>query len=239
MTKLVKIYEELSQVLGKMKFKAPVTHVYNPIEYARGPHNSYLKKFGKGPKRYLWLGMNPGPFGMSQTGVPFGDVAMVQDYLQIKGRVGQPSPMHEKRPILGFKCSRSEVSGTRLWGFIHEYFGEAEEFFKEHIIINYCPLVFLEETGKNRTPDKLAKNERARLEKACDAALNQTVKLLQPEMIIGVGKWAEKRAKVALDDFSGDIVSVLHPSPASPIANRGFAPILTQQLHELGLKPLA
>ena len=34
-------------------------------------------------KRVVFLGMNPGPFGMAQVGVPFGEVAAVRDWLRI------------------------------------------------------------------------------------------------------------------------------------------------------------
>jgi len=46
-----------------------VSTVYNPIEYAADLHCNYLRKFLKGPKSVLFIGMNPGPYGMVQTGV--------------------------------------------------------------------------------------------------------------------------------------------------------------------------
>ena len=72
---LARISRALARDVQTLDFSGPVTHVYNPLEYARAPHEAYLERWGRGPKRVVLLGMNPGPFGMAQTGVPFGDVA--------------------------------------------------------------------------------------------------------------------------------------------------------------------
>src|SRR3954452_15779457 len=122
---LCRISRALGRAVDELSFAAPVTHVYNPLRYAAPVHEEYLRRYGAGPKPVLLLGMNPGPFGMAQTGVPFGDVSMVRDFLGISGPVGKPKPEHPKRPILGFDCQRSEVSGTRLWGFARAHFKTA------------------------------------------------------------------------------------------------------------------
>ena len=231
---LVDVSRALSKSVSALSFRAPVAYVYNPLEYARAPHEAYLKLHGKAPKRALLLGMNPGPFGMAQTGVPFGDVKMVRDFLGVTGRVGKPSREHPKRLITGFECTRSEVSGTRLWGFAHGHFKTAERFFKDFFVVNYCPLVFMDEGAKNLTPDKLPKAEQEPLFAACDGALRDIVALLKPELVIGVGAFAKDRAQRALPDFRGTIGTVLHPSPASPKANRGWAGIAAQELRDLG-----
>ena len=106
----------LSRSVGRMRFGAPVTHVYNPLAHAREPHESFLRRYGASRKRVVFLGMNPGPFGMTQTGVPFGAVAPVRDWLRIDVKVKRPRKEHPKRPILGLDCPRNEVSGERLWG---------------------------------------------------------------------------------------------------------------------------
>src|SRR6185369_6649351 len=152
---LTQVSRALSDQVSGLKFKAPVAYVYNPLEYARAPHEAYLKRYGKGPKHALLLGMNPGPFGMAQTGVPFGDVALVRDFLGIEGAVKPPTREHPKRPVLGFACERSEVSGTRLWGFARDRFKTPAAFFKTFFVANYCPLAFIEQSGRNFTPDKL------------------------------------------------------------------------------------
>ena len=184
----------------------------------------------------LALGMNPGPFGMSQVGVPFGEIEHVRDWLGIDAPIGKPPDEHPKRPIQGFSCPRSEVSGRRLWSWAKETYGTPERFFETFFITNYCPLVFMEgPNGRNRVPEKLPKAEREPMYKACDAALRQTVELMQPEYILGVGKFAEKKAKQVLGDLGLKIGSVPHPSPASPIANRGWSPLMTKALRELGI----
>jgi single-strand selective monofunctional uracil DNA glycosylase len=233
---LVTISRSLCREVSDLRFSAPVAYLYNPLDYARAPHEAYLKTWGNGPKRVLFLGMNPGPFGMAQTGVPFGDVRMVREWLRIEGRVGRAPKEHPKRPVLGFSCERSEVSGSRLWGWAKERFGTPDEFFADHFVANYCPLVFMESSGRNLTPDKLPAAERAPLFAACDDALRRIVSTLTPEFVVGVGAFAMERAKGALPDFEGVIGTILHPSPASPKANRGWAKHAEKELAELGLR---
>lgn len=235
---LVTISRELARQVDRLTFDAPVTHVYNPLTYAREPHERYLTAWGKGPKSALLLGMNPGPFGMAQTGVPFGDVALVRDFLGVTGKVGRPPLEHDKRPVAGFACSRSEVSGKRLWTFAQERFGSPDAFFQHFFVVNYCPLAFMEASGANRTPDKLPKAEQAPLFAACDAALRKIVAELSPQFVIGVGGFATARAKLALPSFGGTIGTISHPSPASPKANRGWAELVEKELIELGLAAL-
>ncbi len=235
---LVRISRELARQVDELTFAAPVTHVYNPLTYAREPHERYLTTWGAGPKRALLLGMNPGPFGMAQTGVPFGDVGLVRDFLGVTGKVGRPKLEHAKRPVEGFACARSEVSGKRLWGFAQQRFGSPRAFFEHFFVVNYCPLAFMEESGANRTPDKLPKSEQAPLFAACDGALRKIVEELSPQFVIGVGAFATARAKLALPGFAGTIATISHPSPASPKANRGWSELVEKELKEHGLAAL-
>ncbi len=183
----------------------------------------------------LLVGLNTGPFGMAQTGVPFGDVAMVRDFLGIHAPVMTPVREHPKRPVQGFDCPRSEVSGTRLWGWIRDRFGTPEAFFRDFFVANYCPLVFMEDSARNRTPDKLPAAERAGLFAACDEALQQVVAAMDPAVVVGIGGFAERRAREALPEFAGTIGGILHPSPASPLANRDWARQAEAQLKRLGV----
>jgi single-strand selective monofunctional uracil DNA glycosylase len=218
-----------------LKFSEPVTHVYNPLAYAWTPHEIYLRRFGKNQRRVIIVGMNPGPFGMVQTGVPFGEVATVRDWLKIVGEINRPDLEHPRRPITGFACPRSEVSGQRLWGLFAKRFGEPERFFAEHLVMNYCPLAFLEETGRNRTPDKLPPEERGPLMAACDEHLRAVAEALEPEWIIGVGDFALKRAQGVFSKGEIKLGRILHPSPASPAANRDWGGAATRQMIELGV----
>ena len=235
MPDLVNVSRALSQAASKLQFGSPVTHIYNPLQYARRPHELYLERFGSGPKEVVLVGMNPGPFGMAQTGVPFGDVAAVRDWMEIVAPVERPADEHPKRPVLGFECARSEISGSRLWGWAQGRFGTPEIFFSRFFVINYCPLLFIESSGRNRTPDKLSAEERAALLPLCDAALCAAVERLEPKVVVGVGAWATKRARAALDDVDVPIGTMLHPSPASPKANRGWASQAEHDLRSLGI----
>lgn len=234
--KLKKIYRDLSAAVDQLIFDLPTTHVYNPLNYAQDPAEQYLELAGKGRGKTIFLGMNPGPWGMVQTGVPFGTVNMARDWLNIEGPVNRPIDEHPKRPVLGFETQREEVSGTRFWGWARDRFVTPERFFEKFFVANYCPLVFMEESGRNRTPDKLPSAERSMLFQHCDHALRRLVQVIEPELIVGVGKFAEDRARVTLVDMDIRIGRVLHPSPASPLANRGWAPQAEQQLKQLGIE---
>jgi single-strand selective monofunctional uracil DNA glycosylase len=235
--KLKETYALLSAAVGGLSFGPPVTHVYNPLEYAWAPVAQYLELAGSGRKKAMFLGMNPGPFGMAQTGVPFGTVSLVRDWMGIGGRVEKPPGEHPKRPVLGFDCTREEISGQRFWGWVRDRFVTPERFFAKFFVANYCPLVFMEQSGRNRTPDKLAAAERQELFRHCDAALLAVVRVLQPQAVIGVGKFAEDRAKAALAGTGIRTGRLLHPSPASPAANRGWVERAEQQLAGMGLDP--
>lgn len=230
---------KLSKDLKKIDFEPPITHVYNPFEYARRSHENYVKQYGSTKKRAIFLGMNPGPYGMAQTGVPFGEVNLVRDWLGIEKRIDKPQNEHPKRRVLGFACPRSEVSGKRLWGAIAMHFGSPENFFREFFVANYCPLVFMEESGRNRTPDKLPAYEKAPLFDACDRYLQCIVNLFEPKWLIGIGGFAEKRARdacrVLIEKGDLHVAKILHPSPANPRANKNWEGAVQKQLRIIGI----
>lgn len=232
---LVKAAHTLSNAVNQLTFSAPVTHVYNPLEYAGECHEQYLRRYGEGDKRIVFLGMNPGPFGMTQIGVPFGEIAAARDWMKLDAPIHQPPTINPARPIEGWACTRSEVSGRRLWGLFAERFESAETFFADHFVANYCPLAFFE-NGRNLTPDKLSPAETAPLFAACDAHLVELMKTTQAEWLVGIGGFAEAQARHALTKFPQiKIGRILHPSPASPAANRGWAEQATKQMQALGL----
>lgn len=212
-----------SEVRELSGYSAPVTHVYDPGEYAREPYEAYLARYGCGRRELVLLGMNPGPWGMVQTGVPFGEVRAVREWLGIFGRVGQPARPHPKRPVLGFSCRRSEVSGLRLWGWARERYETPARFFERFFVANYCRLAFFDAAGRNVTPDKLARADRDRLLAECDGELRALAARMRPRVVIGVGAFAEARARAALWGTGVEVARIPHPSPASPMANRGWS----------------
>ena len=230
--------DEFAESCVRLAFSAPVTHIYHPLVYAREPHREYLKLCGRGSKRVLFLGMNPGPWGMAQTGVPFGEVSAVRDWLEIRGKIDIPEDVHPSKPVLGWQCPRSEVSGRRLWGMFSRYFSKARDFFSEHIVLNYCPLLFLSAEGRratNITPDKLHTADKARLFATCDNFLQQVVDIICPEYVVGIGVFAKQRLQLLFRDTDLKVGGILHPSPANPAANRGFEEAATEQLKALGV----
>jgi single-strand selective monofunctional uracil DNA glycosylase len=235
---LISAAARLSKQLKQVDLSDAPPWVYNPLEYAWDAHCQYLAKFARPTCEILLMGMNPGPWGMSQTGVPFGEVSQVKGWLKIDAKIGKPRREHPKRPILGLDCPRQEVSGQRFWGFLGARFSSPEKFFKKHFVMSYCPLAFMEESGLNVTPDKLSATVRGPLEQRCDEHLAEVLRILRPKWLIGVGAWAEKRARrvVAINGAAEiQVGRILHPSPASPAANRQWSVVVEQQLKNLGV----
>jgi single-strand selective monofunctional uracil DNA glycosylase len=244
---LIEATRVLSADLEQLRFSPPVAYVYNPLNYARATHEEYLRRYANSRKRAIFLGMNPGPFGMAQTGAPFGEVDAARDFLGLFGLVAKPAREHPKKPVDGFGCHRSEVSGRRLWGLFKDRFGTAENFFAQHYVHNYCPLLFLTDTklAKNLTPDQLAPSEQRAVNERCDAFLRLLVETLTPDFIVGIGGFAEKRATEALAGTLAAgtpvprtpvrVVKILHPSPASPAANKDWSGAATAALLATGV----
>lgn len=226
---LVDIAARLRDRTRRLAFADPVAFVYRPLDYAWSAHEQFTRKYGGLGARVLLVGMNPGPWGMAQTGVPFGEVAAVRDWLAIDAEIKRPAKEHPRRPVEGLACRRNEVSGARLWGWAADRFGSPESFFSRYFVANFCPLCFMEESGRNRTPDKLPAAEREPLFAACEEALREMCEVLRPELVVGVGAFAEARARAAVEKMDGAQAASIrigrmpHPSPASPAANRGWA----------------
>ena len=223
---IIKAAGLLAHAVEHVRFAKPVRLTYNPLLYARIPHELYLGRYAASPKRAVFLGMNPGPWGMAQTGVPFGEVAAVREWLGIVGAVAMPKRQHARVPVTGFECRRSEVSGRRLWGLMRERFGSGEEFSHHAFVANYCPLLFLDDAGRNLTPDKIAGNDKVRLYSLSDRFLTVVIETLRPEWLVGVGVFAAQRIRAVMQTLpaaAAGVVSIPHPSPANPRANRDWA----------------
>jgi single-strand selective monofunctional uracil DNA glycosylase len=209
----------------RLSFAKPVAFVYNPLRYAREPAEDYLGTYAARCKRVFILGMNPGPWGMTQTGVPFGEISVARDWLGVRGKIGRPGIEHPRVPVLGLDCRRSEVSGRRLWGLLAEHYGSAEAFSRDAFVSNYCPLLFLDGGGRNLTPDKIARTDREALSALCDRFLTVQIQALQPRWLVGVGRFALKCLEALVPRLPGvqaRITSIPHPSPANPSANRDW-----------------
>lgn len=238
--RLVEAAEELRDALRPLLSEPapqPAAHLLCPLDYAFDNYCSYITRHARAPIEALMVGMNPGPWGMGQTGVPFGDPGLVRSFLGIRGAVDRPAQEHPRCPVLGLASPRAEVSGQRLWGSIESCFEKPRHFFERFFVANYCPLLFLNERGANVTPDKLPKQWMEPVLFACDAHITRLTEILEPRQVLGIGVWSTKRLKLALTDHmpAEAFGTVLHPSPASPAANRGWLPAALQQLAALGV----
>lgn len=250
---IIEAGRQVADELDRLEFSAPVDTVYNPLRYAFQPWRRYIELCATTRHKVLFLGMNPGPWGMVQTGIPFGEVSAVTDWLDIHEPIDRPARSHPKRPVAGYSCTRSEVSGRRLWGLFRERFGSATRFFEDHAVLNYCPLAFVEASGRNLTPDKLPPAERAQVTSICDRFLALRLAALGPRLAVGVGGYAEKAlTRVLASDAMSDarravsrrglttisppnVARILHPSPASPRANAGWSDSATAELVAAGV----
>lgn len=233
----------MREKLNAMCFASPVAAVYNPLNYAWNAFEEYVRRFGGKPGRALFLGMNPGPWGMAQTGIPFGEAETVNNWIKITAPIGKPDAEHPKYPVNGYNCPRSEVSGRRLWGLFRERSESAEDFFDGYFVVNYCPLLFIaskvlksgKEGASNLTPDKLSPSERTAVYEICDENLRELAMALEPEFVVGVGGFADARARGTLAGFDITFGKILHPSPASPRSNSNWAAEALRQLNQMGL----
>ncbi|KAG7202600.1 hypothetical protein KM043_009790 [Ampulex compressa] len=234
--KLLSLEYALSIKLQRIKFRLPVEYVYNPVEYAYEVHAMYIKKYCNGTKKILFLGMNPGPWGMSQTGVPFGEITMVRDWLRLSGKIGKPVKEQPDRKVTGFECSRSEISGRRFWGLFQEICGDPEKYFEHAYLHNYCPLALMDNKGRNITPVELKGEEQQLLHTLCDETLADIVRLLKVDTIIGIGRYAEKRALIVvkLIDLPIKVLFMPHPSPRA-VGNENWNEKAVQKLKEFNL----
>ena len=231
---------QLADASDAVSLPAQAAFVYNPLRYAWAPYELYVSRYAQSPKKCLFLGMNPGPFGMAQTGVPFGEIDAVVNWMHIETPVGKPAVMHPKRPIDGFACHRSEASGRRLWGLFRELYGTAERFFASNYVTNYCPLIWMTESGANITPDKLPSNIRQQIDAACMQFLKTVIQILEPKILVGIGAYAARKMQEAanlMPERHMTVGSLLHPSPASPVANKFWPERPIEQLKQLGVWP--
>jgi single-strand selective monofunctional uracil DNA glycosylase len=217
---------------------ARASYRYNPLLYAWEPHQEYLRRYGQGPPgRTLLVGMNPGPWGMAQTGVPFGDPVMVRDWMGIDGRILPFPGAHQRCPVMGFASHRREGSGTRLYGWAQRRYGSAEAFFARNFVLNYFPLLLLDSDGINLTPAILPASERSAVAAVCDPYLREAVKAVEPSCVAGVGKYATEQVRRVVAELGLEIPTpcLLHPSPANPMANSNWEQLVESELCSVGV----
>ncbi|KAH8407992.1 hypothetical protein KR222_008243 [Zaprionus bogoriensis] len=206
---------QLNVELRALEQPASIFCTYNPVEYASELHCAYLRRYLRGRRRVMFVGMNPGPNGMGQTGVPFGNVRSVRDMMQLTGAVQQPPVVHSKRSVQGLQCRIEEPSGVRLWELFERLAGGSlDTFFEQCFVYNFCPLAFFDEAGHNITPSELKGPYKQRIRDLCLHSLDKQLNLVEPQIIIAVGDYVHTALKRSA--YCGESVLVLrlpHPSP--------------------------
>ncbi|KAH8374826.1 hypothetical protein KR200_006973 [Drosophila serrata] len=208
---------KLNETLDELDPPSGIQCMYNPIVYASQLHCDYLRRYLNGAKKLVFIGMNPGPNGMAQTGIPFGNVRTVKVLMQLSGSVEKPPNEHPKRPVVGLDCRIEEPSGVRLWELFLRLAGNMETFAQQCFVHNFCPLAFFDEAGKNLTPGELKGTYKQQLRDRCLDTLEEQLHLLQPQVVVAVGEYvhtALKRSKFCKSD-SVIVLRLPHPSPRS------------------------
>ncbi|CAH0594158.1 unnamed protein product [Chrysodeixis includens] len=224
--------DELNLSLEQYKIPPKVQNVYNPTIYARHTFEMYIRKYCNTKKKIVYFGMNPGPWGMSQTGVPFGEITSIRDWLGISGPVEQPPSQNANRPVLGFNCTRTEISGKRFWGLFKTLCGTPEKFFESSFVYNYLPQQWMTSNGCNLTPAEFKKSEVEELYNICDPIFSKILQLYKVEIIVAIGKFCETRAKEVLKRHSLPSIQILylpHPSPRA-VNNKNWDQTATEFL---------
>lgn len=262
-----------SDALDRLPLPAGVSHVYNPLAYMRRAHERYLERFvpcmyeqvaprtilttAPSPRPYLILGMNPGPWGMVQTGVPFGDVATARSLL-LYDTPPQPElervSLHPNRPVQGFACTRREASGERLWGGLSQVWaGGPVDVLRDAFAMNYCPLAYFagDEQGTNVTPDAFAKSGPHRdreyakaLDALCGEYLGRVIEAMGTRVVLAVGRYAEFKARMAQAVLCVSstrpklqVVYLTHPSPLATRSAEQWAEMAQSTMKAAGVLP--
>ena len=168
------------------------------------------------------VGMNPGPV---RDGADGRAVRRRRRWCATssasRGRSGSRRVEHPRRPIAGFDCHRSEVSGTRFWGWARDRFGTAERFFERVYVANWCPLVFMEESGRNVRRTSCPPPSARRSSSVCNEALARVAETLARRSS-SASAASPSSGRARRSATSVRIGRILHPSPASPAANNDW-----------------
>jgi single-strand selective monofunctional uracil DNA glycosylase len=211
--------------------------IWNPGLYAASWHALFRKEYPASAGCILVFGLNPGPYGMAQTGIPFTDLKRLREHLPrlAKGLerrgcslAGVGLAPRSLRPYL----SRTfESSAVRVYRFLSRGWGSAEDGWRSVVVANPCSLLFMDAAGENRTPADLvgAVSRRTgslvaarRLRERCNAlrrlAAREAVRVLSPRGVVLLGKDAQRAMQTGIAPLLGpdSILGWEHPARAVP-----------------------
>jgi len=199
--------------------KYPDIVVINPLEYLWLQYGYYTSCYHNQYPRAMIIGMNPGPKGMSQTGIPFGSPNIIPSILpnkslfnEIRDNEGSPVSSPHRR-ITGPSNTTVEVSGNRLWSALIKRYGDFKSITSEIFVDNICPLLFLcgKNGSKNLTPDKLTPSPaKIILIRLCTERLQKIYQCLgEPSNIVALGRWSHKFLEKMFPKVR--VTYILHP----------------------------
>jgi single-strand selective monofunctional uracil DNA glycosylase len=202
--------------------------VLDPGRYGERWHHRFRRCYPVGPRPLLVFGLNPGPYGMAQTGVPFTDLKRLEFHLPRLWRellaAREPVALPGLAPpsLRPFLTRTFESSSVRVYKFLERAFGSAEQAFRRVAFVNPCPLLFIDRaTGENRTPADLPRAA-PRLMREFDALRRTTVleavSELEARGAVLLGKDVARAAAPALRAAlpADSVLEWEHPARAVP-----------------------
>ncbi len=247
-------WEDLAPALRR----ATGWRIWNPGLYGETWHARFRRLYRPGQHPLVVFGLNPGPYGMAQTGIPFTDIRRLVSALpdlaaELRGRGERVEPPGLAPPGLRPYLSRSfESSAVRVYRFLKKGWGGAERGWTEVVVANPCTLLFIDPAeGKNRTPADLARAARlrgsgrdqvrelvesfGRIRIRCAV---ESIEALSPRGAILLGKDVQAALGPALRRILGEarVIPWEHPARAVP---ESWASGLLSALRRRGLTGIA
>jgi single-strand selective monofunctional uracil DNA glycosylase len=199
--------------------------VLDPSRYGERWHAPFRRLYPPRARPLLVFGLNPGPYGMAQTGIPFTDLKRLAQGLPRLAaelaRSGERLSLPGLAPssLQPFLTRTFESSSVRVHRFLRLAHGSAERAFREVVFVNPCPLLFIDRAlGENRTPADLPRALRAGVDEARVEVVSVAVARLRARGAIVLGRDAAAALSVPLRARLGEraVVEWEHPARAVP-----------------------
>jgi len=195
--------------------------VWNPALYALDIYQEYLTKFPPEPGAILALGLNPGPYGMAQTGIPFTDCRTASGALGMEMTIPGKAPddlISRLKKANGKWRGTYERSSLGMYRFLILAWGDIKTAYRNWFVGNPCPLLFLDPERWNVTPADPRLRRMKEVGELRQRAVIGFSEILNPRGIVCFGKDVAKAVgEVAIRQVGPDrVVFYEHPARAVP-----------------------